>query len=59
MFKKIKKNMKNSGIDEELMDYVFNSKNMKKRMVGDFQNIKKCLNLLIIELFIKIEKIII
>jgi hypothetical protein len=38
--------MKNSGIAEELMAFIFHPKNMENGIIGDLMNIKKCLSLL-------------
>ena len=36
----MKENMKNSGIAEELMAFIFHPKNMENGLIGDLQNIK-------------------
>ena len=39
----MKENMKNSGIAEELMAFIFHPRNMENGMIGDFQNIMNSL----------------
>ena len=48
----MKENMKNSGIVEELMAFMFNPKNMNKRVDWDLQNIKNLLILLMNRCFL-------
>ena len=55
-YNQMKENMKNSGIAEELMAYIFHPKNMEKwKDWGFFEHIE-FMNLINEQIFIKIEK---